>query len=50
MGIHPTKQQMDKLKIESIDLFKLRLWLAQIKSEEDIEAAIKALLSIMTIK
>lgn len=50
MGNSINKQQMDRLKSERVDLAQLQKFVKSIKSEEDIEIAIKQYLAIMTIK
>ena len=50
MGNSINKQQMDRLKSERVDLAQLQKFVKSIKSEEDIETAIKQYLAIMTLK
>jgi hypothetical protein len=50
MGVTLSSQQMEKLKFERVDKMYLEKCINSIKTEEDIEAAIKQYLSIMTIK
>lgn len=50
MGVALPKQQMEKLKGERISLEQLQVYVSHIKTEEDIEIAIKEYLSKMTIK
>ncbi len=50
MGNQLTKQQMDKLKSERIDLEQLQNFTRNIKTAEDIETTIKYYLNIMTLK
>ena len=50
MGVTLSKQQVDKLKHEKVDLQQLHLMVQNVKTEDDIEQAIKQYLSIMTIK
>lgn len=50
MGVTLTKQQLDKFKSERIDKIQLDKCIKSIKTQEDIEAAIKQFLAIMTIR
>lgn len=50
MGATLTQQQMDKFKSERIDKIQLEKCIKSIKTQEDIEAAIKQYLSIMTVR
>lgn len=50
MGNSLNKQQMEKLKSERVDLGQLQKFVKSVKTEEDIETAIKQYLAIMTIK
>lgn len=50
MGNSLNKQQMEKLKSERVDLVQLQKLVKSVKTEEDIETAIKQYLAIMTIK
>jgi len=36
MGVTPTKQQLEKLKSEKIDLFQLQSFIKSIKTDDDI--------------
>lgn len=50
MGQVPSQQHLEKLKSQRLDLSEFNNYLKRIKSEDDIETAIKLLLSIMTIR
>lgn len=50
MGQAISNQQLDKFKYERIEKIQLEKYISNIKTEEDIEAAIKQFLSIMTLK
>ena len=50
MGPVVSKQQMEKLKSDKINIYELQAFLKHVKTEEDIEEAIKHYLSIMTVK
>jgi len=50
MGQVPSQQHLEKLKSQRFDLSEFNNYLKRIKTEDDIETAIKLLLSIMTIR
>lgn len=50
MGQVPSIQQMQKYKSQRIDLAHLQAYLSKVSTADDIETAIKQLLSIMTLK
>jgi hypothetical protein len=50
MGQAPSQQHLEKLKSQRLDLNEFNNYLKRIKTEDDIETAIKLLLSIMTIR
>jgi len=50
MGQVPSAQLMEKYKSQRIDLASFQAYLSKVNSEDDIETAIKQLLSIMTLR
>ncbi len=50
MGQVPSQQHLEKLKSQRLDLSEFNNYLKKIKTEDDIETAIKLLISIMTIR
>lgn len=50
MGQVPSQQQMQKYKSQRIDLAQLEAYLSKVSTAEDIETAIKQLISLMTLK
>lgn len=50
MGATLQKQQIERSQGEKISLEQLQVYVSQIKTEEDIEVAIKEYLARMTIK
>ena len=50
MGQTLNKQQVEKYKSERVDLEQLQSFVKKIKTQEDIEEAIKKYLAIMTVK
>lgn len=50
MGQLPSQQQIEKLKSQRLDFAQLESYLSKVSTAEDIETAIKQLLSIMTLK
>jgi hypothetical protein len=50
MGQVPSQQHLEKLKSQRLDLSEFNNYLKRIKTEDDIETAIKLLISIMTIR
>lgn len=50
MGQAPSQQHLEKLKSQRLDLNEFNNYLKRIKTEDDIETAIKLLLSIMTVR
>lgn len=50
MGVNISGQQLEKWKHERIERVQVEKLVHGIKTEEDIEAAIKSLLAIMTLR
>ena len=50
MGQLPSQQQIEKLKSQRLDFSHLDSYLSKLNTAEDIETAIKQLLSIMTLR
>jgi beta-glucosidase len=50
MGVTLSKQHMDKMKCERVDLEQLHSMVKKIKTNEDIEEAIKIYLNMMTLR
>lgn len=50
MGLVPSQQHVEKLKSQRLDLEQLQSYISKVQTDDDIETAIKQLLSIMTTK